>query len=152
MTRYQYNGDVDVENGGYWASTGPEERRYGYSSVVRVTPCADAGGPDNMFWVETLTVNIPDDKRLAMAFDFCGYKEDWLKGLTPFQRFCRAVDACLSVGHYEPDDTGRPWSQLVQIGADDSFYRPSHDTWTADRKLRANWKLRNWIKAIYLKA
>ncbi len=152
MTRYHYSGDVSLRHGGYFYTAGPEERRYGYSSIVRITPCSDAGGPSNQFWVETLTVNMPDDKRLAMALNFCGYSEDWMKGLTEFQRFCRIVDACVAAGHYDPDDLFSmvlPQSQIVQIGHDEISL--GSDTFNADTKLRANTSLRRWIKRIYLK-
>lgn len=154
MTTYQYNGDVDLTQGGYFASTGPDERRYGYSSVVRVTPCSDAGGPDNCFWIETLTVNLPTTKpEINQVLHHLDLNTDKLAIYTPAARRAILIDACIAYGKYDPDDLfsmGLPQRQMVRIGPADPYWSGTDD-FTPDLVLRANWKLRNWVRQTYLK-
>ena len=49
-----YFGDVNIEHGGVFYTL--KGYRDGYVSAVRVTACSDAGGPDNCFWMEHLTL------------------------------------------------------------------------------------------------
>jgi hypothetical protein len=53
---WHYSGDVDIAYGGMFYSM--DDIAQGYANAVRVTPCADAGGPDNMWWVERITINV----------------------------------------------------------------------------------------------
>lgn len=156
MTIYRYSGDRNLEQGGYFFSTGAEELRYGYSSVVRVTPCADAGGPDNCFWVETYTVSLPErdeTQKLDNALQHLGQTHADLKKLTKHQRFALLVDACLSYGYADPDDLFSmklPQSQIVRIGPRDELWT-GHDDFTPNTTLRGNTSLRRWVKRTYLK-
>jgi hypothetical protein len=77
MTNHQwhYCGDISLAYGGYfWREDGADD----YVLVVRVTPCSDAGGPDNLFWIEEGSLYIPDNRpdELKSALDCCGYKEE----------------------------------------------------------------------------
>lgn len=149
---YRYQGDVSLRHGGYYFSVGKEETKYGYSSVVRVTPCSDAGGPDNLFWVETLLVNIPsvEDRAKNKMLDYVDMSEEKLKAMTPAQRFAELVYACMAYGCYSREDTGRPSNQTVQIGPKDEFYS-GHEEIPVDVQLRAGSSLRNWLKKTHLK-
>lgn len=91
MMTWKWIGDRDYEAGGAWIRPVPE---HGYADAVRITPCSDAGGPDNLFWVEVLTIfgmdeaekrekviksvgwEIPDN-HYAWANEFmqCGYAD-----------------------------------------------------------------------------
>jgi hypothetical protein len=53
-----YSGDLNIEHGGFFYTLDNFDR--GYVDAVRVTPCSDAGGPDNVFWIECLSVLIPE--------------------------------------------------------------------------------------------
>lgn len=80
MKRFKYCGDVNIEYGGYFYSAA--EWRRGYADVVRVTPCSDAGAQNNCYWIDELTVIIPDtpDKLrqtlrcIGMDLDKDGYR------------------------------------------------------------------------------
>lgn len=62
---WHYQGDVNIEHGGmYYCLDGFDQ---GYAECVRVTPCSNAGGPDNTFWIEQLTVDIGDHALLAFS-------------------------------------------------------------------------------------
>lgn len=144
---YRYQGDVSLRHGGYYFSVGKEETKYGYSSVVRVTPCSDAGGPDNLFWVETLLVNIPsvEERAKNKMLDYVDMNEEKLKSMTPAQRFAELVYACMVYGCYGQDS-----NKTVQIGPKDEFYNGTSQI-KPDVKLRYGSSLRNWVKKTYLK-
>ena len=67
MTKWNYNGDMGLEYGGfYWREDGADD----YVLAVRVTPCSDAGGPDNLFHIESGSIYIgtdPDRARCAVC-------------------------------------------------------------------------------------
>lgn len=55
---WTYSGDMNLEHGGtfwYWAGD-PD-----YVEAVRVTPCSDGGGPDNLFCIETGSIYFGSD-------------------------------------------------------------------------------------------
>lgn len=54
--RIFYSGDRNIENGGYFYNLSTWQ--WDYVEAVRVTPCPDMDGPDNLFYVEKLTLNI----------------------------------------------------------------------------------------------
>lgn len=144
---WKYQGDVNLEHGGYFFRVGKDESRYQYSSVVRVTPCSDADGPDNLFWVETLTVNLPDKELRAKngMLSCVGMDEETLASLTPAKRFAELVYASLAYGCYDQES-----NKTVQIGPKDEFYS-GHEEIPVDVQLRAGSSLHNWVKKTYLK-
>lgn len=147
MRRFFYNGDINIEHGGYFYAL--DTWKWGYVDVVRVTPCSDVGGPDNVFWIETLTVNIPEGEKLKSALETCG----WLSGkqgteyneMTLAQRRHVIVDACVSYGHYDQHS-----SEMIRIGPPDPFHRRSNDPeWDAPKKYRANTSLERLAREKY---
>lgn len=56
--RWKYFGDIDERCGGMWVRPTDD----GCADVIRITPCADAGGPENLYWVEILTVYGLDEE------------------------------------------------------------------------------------------
>lgn len=69
--RWFYSGDADIENGGFFYDLSNFDD-LGYAQAVRVTPCSDAGGPDNVFWVEMLSVNTGDKDAIRLAYSGVG--------------------------------------------------------------------------------
>src|ERR1700685_3511801 len=58
--RWHYMGDINLEYGGYfWREDGADD----YVLCVRVTPCSDAGGPNNLFWIEQGSIYMDATKR-----------------------------------------------------------------------------------------
>jgi hypothetical protein len=56
---WQYSGDMHREEGGlYWREDGSDD----YVRAVRITPCSDAGGPDNLFVIEQGSIYLPEDE------------------------------------------------------------------------------------------
>lgn len=53
---WHYSGDVDIAHGGMFYNMDDIEN--GYADAVRVTAVSDAGGPDNMWWVERISINV----------------------------------------------------------------------------------------------
>lgn len=136
-----YSGDINIEHGGFFYAL--DTWKDGYVDVVRVTPASDAGGPDNVFWIDVLTVNIPKGEKLKEALESCG----WLSGdqgvmynkMTLAKRKHVIVESCVMTGVYDQHS-----SQMIRIGPPDPFHVKSKDKeWDAPIKYRANVSLRN---------
>lgn len=138
--RFYYQGDVNPEHGGYLANTA--NAHWDYADVVRIQPCSDAGGPDNCFWIESLTVNLPTttgERRTIL--EPCGMSlEDW-EALPKGQRVRAMIDACLSYGKYDVN-----MSEMVRIGAPDPFYSGREGEFKPDRILRGNTSLLRYAR------
>ena len=67
---WQYSGDLHIEEGGLFFR---EDDADDYVLAIRVTPCADAGGPSNLFHIETGSIYFSPD-RLESALDIIGVK------------------------------------------------------------------------------
>lgn len=145
--RWKYSGDVNLQYGGvFW---NPEGAQFDSVEAVRITPCSDAGGPDNIFWIERLSVNLPDDDHtIADVLSICGYSFDGYKGYTKAERLSMLVDACIAYGKYDTQD-----GETVKIGKDDPFFTDTRGEWKAfrvDTQLRGGSSLRNYVKRKYL--
>lgn len=142
--RIFYNGDSDIEQGGYFYSL--EGVRHGYADFVRVIPCADFDGPLNCYVIERGNVNIPkDEHQLKMALDCCGawgaYQEASLT-----IRLHITIDACMSYGFVDIDST-----ETVQIGATLDGAWPDDLPYTTVNVLRGNTSLQRYVRAIAVK-
>lgn len=156
MARIIYQGHLNVENGGYWIKLDKQDWKYGYLSAVRVTPCSDAGAQDNAYWIEELTVSIPDTKEeLSGIVDTCGWmimQEDGsietrgtiLKKNTSAYRLAVA-NACIVYGKY---DIRR--FETVQIGKHDMDH--SDDVVQPDTILRSNASLENYVRREFVRS
>lgn len=143
--RWFYQGDVDCQQGGFWYRL--DNMQYGYADCVRITPCADAGGPDNQFWIESLTVNIPDDKaKLNQALSCCGAIDEY-ETASEKQRQHIAVSCCVAYGFYDQEP-----SHTVQIGRKADHCGAGFDPITPETVLRAGSSLRNYVRRQYLAA
>lgn len=133
-----YNGDVNIEHGGYFYSLAGFKN--GYVSALRVVPCSDAGGPDNCFWIEYLTVNLLADRR-QQALDCIGVDADAYKALSRSARRHVWIDASLAYGHYD-----QGYSEMIRIGKPDPFYSGRESEFNPNRVLRAGSSLYNYAK------
>jgi len=143
--RWHYNGDVNLEYGGFWWR---EDGADDYVLAVRVTPCSDAGGPDNLFHVERGSIYLPQDAAgRATRLSVCGYIDP--PDANPATARTLYVDAAIAYGGIERD-TYRG-ETVVQVGAklDDCAevggWQP-----TPDVILRGNASLRRYIKREFL--
>lgn len=140
MNEWNYNGDVNIRYGGYyWKEDGADD----YVLAVRITPCSDAGGPDNQFWIEQGSIWLGDTERQNGALDCIG--------VAPSEATRRDyVDAALACHGIEWD----PWNgeQTLQIGAKagDASHGWRGFTDGPDIILRGNAKLRRFIEREYL--
>ncbi|QIV65815.1 hypothetical protein Cp1R7AA1_025 [Mesorhizobium phage Cp1R7A-A1] len=115
--KWNYSGDINREYGGfYWREDGADD----YVRAVRITPCSDAGGPDNLYSIEQGSIYIPADhaKRLS-AISMFGYTMD-ANGVvtdttgtvaTPEQARMYIVEAMLAYHGIESDS-----DTILQIG------------------------------------
>ena len=137
---WNYNGDVNIRYGGYfWKEDGADD----YVLAVRITPCSDAGGPDNQFWIEQGSIWLGDAAKQADSLDIIGVsvseatRRDY-------------VDAAIAYYGIERD----AWNgeQILQIGANAG---DASDSWRGftdgpDIILHGNAKLRRFIEREYL--
>ncbi len=132
--RWTYSGDMNLENGGTFFHIAPDDFANGYCDAVRVTPCSDGGGQENAWWVEALTLLIPDSHaEMQSVLSVCGWRVDSCdgphkgaivdhcgdvvakKGTAAFRRV--VAEACLTYGKYDPMNCYPEASSVaVQIG------------------------------------
>lgn len=138
--RFFYSGDINLEHGGFFYTV--SDVKNGFSDVVRVTPFSDAGGQDNGFWIDILTVNIPEDaEKLNSILSVIGSSVDSLpKGAA---RKHEIIYACVASGAFEVYQV-----TSVQIGKNDSFARK---IMPVEFQLSANWKLENYVRKNFLR-
>lgn len=146
--RWKYSGDMDLEYGGLFWRAGLHDD---YVDAVRVTPCSDAGGPDNLFYIETGSIYMPRDKA-AVALDTCGYRIGYVDpkhirvmdctGAIMSKANSRAllVDAFAAYHGIERD-----YETVVQIGPAEER---NCNGWSPDpdHVLRSNAKLANFVR------
>lgn len=125
MAHWFYTGDRNLAEGGAYIRMTPEERKAGYANCVRVTPCADAGGQSNAWWVEALVIILPrDDGELKRVLDVHGITPDDLpKGVG--LRAKMLAEMSLHYGLYDPATCyryreGFGQCEVVQIGQDEN--------------------------------
>lgn len=155
--RWHYVGDINLENGGYfWREDDADD----YVCVVDVTPCNDAGGPGNLFHVETGSVFLPvnDRESLSDAVDCFGWKltgkgdivmndgENVRKGCARWRAI--VVDACKTYHGMERDTFGG--CTVVQIGKDEGPFVSNGWSPNPDVILRGNAKLENYVRREFL--
>lgn len=140
MRRLFYSGDRNIEYGGYFYSL--DGWQWDYVSAVRVTPCSDAGGPDNCFWVERLTVNIRDGLQLDWVMGCVGLDREQLRKLSRAQKRHALIDAHIAYGAFDTEH-----SEMIQIGKEqDKFH--SGDIYIPTKVLRGNASLRRYVRSM----
>jgi hypothetical protein len=138
--RWHYSGDINLEYGGYfWKEDGADD----YVLAVRVTPCADAGGPSNMFWIEPGSIYLPADaEKRKRALDCCG----WISTDKPTRAML--VDAFLAYNGIDKDCYGQT---TVSIGKPESGRSEWNDKIVPDVQLRGNASLKNYVRKEFLR-
>lgn len=132
--RVFYSGDVNPEYGGFFYTL--ENVKFGYVDAVRITPCSDAGGPDNCFWLDVLSVNIERKASdIDEALSFCGWSDEYIAS-SKAQKMHMLIAACVSAGYYDYDST------MVRIGKPDEYYNGA-DNFNPDLVFRANTQIGN---------
>lgn len=138
IKRWHYIGDVNLEHGGAFIQEGdwPD-----YCNAVQVTPCCDAGGPDNWYWIESGTVYMGNAQHVQSALectDTANNAPQWRKGY-----------AMMCYGGIDYDTwRGRT---IVQIGAKRGDCGHGwDDTLEPDYVLRGNASLRRFVRREFL--
>lgn len=136
MNEWQYNGDVNIRYGGYyWKEDGADD----YVLAVLITPCSDAGGPDNQFWIEEGLIWLGDSERQTRALDCIG--------VVPGDATRRDyVEAALA--YYGIERDSEQTLQTLQIGAKagDASHSWGGFPGGSDIILHGNAKLRRFIE------
>jgi hypothetical protein len=137
MPKWNYNGDMNLEEGGfYWREADADD----YVLAVRVTPCSDAGGPDNLFHIESGSIYIGDNPdRIASALDVIGQTPD----------DSTREDIVYALMAYAGIDGGS--ETVLRFGKDESDYcRGGGWNPAPDNVLRRNTDLRRYVERNFL--
>jgi hypothetical protein len=152
--RWNYNGDVSLKHGGfYWREDGLGLDDY--VLAVRVTPCSDAGGPDNVFHIEAGSIYMPQEIDAAnRALACCGYSIDasgTVTDCTGARHTGKRARALLVDAWLAYHGTDRDAEYIVRIGSAE----PGARGWCAEEEpdcvLRAGSSLRNYVKREFLR-
>lgn len=144
--RMFWSGDLNPANGGHFYTL--EGAKWGYVDAVRVCPCSDANGPENLFWIEQITVNLRKGKELDRVLDCVGASVAAMKeaGMTARQILHASIDAHIAYGAYDAGNTA-----CVQVGPHDEHF--NHREWstgraTVDVQLRADACIGNYARKV----
>lgn len=104
---WNYEGDRNLYCGGfYWREDGADD----YVLAVVVTPCSDAGGPDNLYFIESGNIYIGDNvTRIDSALDCIGAKRPPTRRETVYAMNAYAglddrTPTVIRIGREEPGD------------------------------------------------
>lgn len=151
-----YSGDSDPANGGVFYSMDPDDFNLGYIEAVRIEPCSDAGAQDNAYWLEWLTLNIPESvKEINEILRCCGYRLDSegnivnehdseLLAEKGTREYLQVIaESCVSYGRYDKSD-----GLTIQVGYKSEGGRKSErirasdiDIWLSDKVDFVEWLL-----------
>ena len=121
MPRWHYFGDINLEYGGFFYRT--DQWQHLYADVVLVTPCSDAGLPDNQFWIENLVVEPKAQEDLQDALEMGGL---WpLDGKTDEEITHMSIQACVQSGM-----TYKEAGRVIQIGGPDPSTTAATNPWS----------------------
>jgi hypothetical protein len=133
--RWNYNGDINLEHGGlFWREDGADD----YVLAVRVTPCSEAGGPNNLFHIEQGSVYLPNDSaKRNQALNVIGQTLENATRRDLVESF---------VAYHGIDRDCRNGEQVIQIGKPETDLRS--DGWSPkpDITLRGNASLANYVR------
>lgn len=132
--KWHYTGDINLEHGGLFINMNFD---CDYADVVRVTPMSDAGGPDNVWWVEAGSVSMPSKlEELEQVLKYSGLK---LENVLLHPEMI--VEAIVAYKGLEVDAI-----ETVQIGPT----QESKAKVTATVQLRNRSKLENYVRREFL--
>ena len=117
-SNWNYDGDVNLAYGGtYWREDGADD----YVLAVRVTPCSDAGGPDNKWHIESGSIYMPTDR--AAPLDIIGVEpanatrrdlvSAWL-AYSGIDRYTWNGETVVTIGRNAADDC-RGWNPDTDV-------------------------------------
>jgi hypothetical protein len=152
MTRWKYMGDLNLEYGGTFYDF--SSWKWGYVNAVEITDMDSACGWSGAIMIESISINIErskEDQERALQVigatflpngDINDNGRTIAKG-TAAWRFCLTY-ACQAYGYKDADRT-----EFVQCepGAPMAF-----DGWKADKKLRRNASLKNYVRREFLQS
>ena len=143
--RWHYQGDVNPENGGFWYRL--DNWGFDYADYVRITPCNDAGGPDNQFWIETGSIHSMDKpERVAQALAACGFPDQY-ETATKIQKRHMLACALLEYGFADVDAC-----ETVQIGKQAEHCGAGFDPISPDTVLRGGSDITRYVRRTYMSA
>lgn len=137
VTDWEYFGDVDIEQGGYYYRHDLNSNGFPYyTDVIRVTDLDGATGADGLTLIEQLsTFGFDNKSRVASALSCCGWDVSFLRGKGKETILAILVDAFLSYGYYDP--AGDMYHPDYWIVVNDSYGALSDkrgwDGWTPNR-------------------
>jgi len=135
---WHYHGDVDLRHGGlFWREDGDDEQVW----IVRVIPCSDAGGPDNLFHVQAGHLYLGDDASMHRAALTCC-------GSDP-ENFTRE-ELVLAVEAYDGQAFNPDEERVVRIGTPDPFWSGRGENPEPNTVLRSNVSLRKFVTREFL--
>lgn len=132
--RWHYIGDINIRYGGtYYKESGWHDHVY----YVDVIPCDCAGGPENLFWIESGSIYLGNARVNGSAIECCG-----MAGPPSIIELADCVK--IHGGGTDGDST-----EVVRIGKHEDagcgFHMPEIDT-----ILRSNASLRRYVERNYL--
>lgn len=167
---WHYSGDINIEHGGAFYNLATFED--GYVECWRLQPCSDAGGPDNCYWIEHLTViihdgwkhalygvgetaaerrahrvlhNMPDAERTESALACIGYDTPEMVADWDKRTLAERKHIILEAClAYGHYDTNE--SVMVSVGKPE-FTRNREGDWKPSAILRSNVNLRKYVRA-----
>lgn len=138
--RWRYNGDINLQYGGFWWK---EDGAEDYVLAVRVTPCSDAGGPDNLYCIEQGSIYMPTDPaKRHSALQVCGYENEEKPSRDML------VDAFIAYGGIE--HSAMNGETVVQIGKRKDTCGNGGWSPEPDVILRGNASLERYVRANFL--
>ncbi|MGR3178763.1 MAG: hypothetical protein ACUZ8E_11965 [Candidatus Anammoxibacter sp.] len=153
--KWNYNGDVNLECGGYyWRQDDPEDD---YVYCVGIVGSNAFGGPDNIYLVESGTLYIPEsDKDKQACLNTCGYKlidnmiHDCCGGIFSLDSDHGKILLIDSIKAYYGVESGYGGQEVIQIGKLDSQYDESDYVFNPTIVIHGNNNLRKYIEKEYL--
>ena len=139
MAKWNYNGDMNLECGGYFWQR--ELSDNDYVNVVEIVPDSYLGGADNVFhiFVGSLYLDVSEEKRKAAleCIGYIGTPEDLTVAIL--------VDALMAYSGIETD-----YKDSIRIGPIDPLTKNATMPEDEIHQIRGNYKLKNYVKRHYL--
>lgn len=139
MTKWQYQGDMNLECGGFfWRQVDPSDD---FVEIVEVVPDSDSGGADNVFTIFVGTVHIEvSDKHKVLVLGSLGWDQPISEApLSVLIEALRYYDGYNLDSHHH-----------IRIGKIDPLTQDATMPEDEIHQIRANWKLKNYVKRHYL--
>lgn len=137
--RWNYSGDVDIRQGGlFWREDDADD----YVLAVRITPCSEGGGPDNLYYIENGSLYLPNDfvkRKSALG----------VIGVEPgYETRAQLVEAF--VAYHGIDHSYDDGEYVVQLSAKQETPR---NGWSPqpDKVLRGNASLKKFVRNKFLR-